>query len=240
MKKLKILLIIVLLFAPLMWPLAINAQLQTDSNTLTTRVGNPTGSIQPPPVTGNLKQAIIDEFGITMNGFDQEHLLWTWERMWEVSNSNFTSLLRGSRVESTGYEGISSQIGCFGGEVSLRLGQYYPKEFFKFIILHEFGHIAQACNPLEKTRMIDQRNVYDQEGPISWYAGNTGVCFEPGYNNNYNEDYADMLAYYLDRTSPSWTSGPRKCVPPAEYNPVNPYIRNFRLHYNVAQSILGI
>ncbi len=200
-------------------------------NTVRTKVGEPASSPggTAPSAPEDIRQGIIDTFGITMNGFDQNHLLWTWERLWE-SGGSFTDNLRGTRIEAT--SGISSQVGCFGGETSLYLGQYQPKAFFKFIVLHELGHVFQACVPRSITRHAEQMNAYDQEGGISFYSQNATKCISGV--SNYKEDYADMVAYYLDRSA-GFGSGPASCGGPS--NPPNPYENGYPIHLGVADSI---
>lgn len=223
--------ILILLLTIFLTPL-VYAQLQTDSNTVRTRVGDPKEApiltnIPSPPQ--DIRQGILETFGVTMNGFDQDHLRWTWERLWEISQTKFTELIRGSRVEAT--TGLSTQVGCFGGSVSLYLGQYQPREFFKFIILHEFAHIIQACHPRSVSFQIEQQNAFSQEGAVSYYAANASSC---SGSNSYNEDYADMLAYYLD-VAAGLSSGPKGC---GASNPPNPYINGFGTHKEVAGRIL--
>jgi hypothetical protein len=163
-----------------------------------------------------------DGAGNLLNGFDQDHLQWTWERLWEAGGS-FTDHLRGTKVEAT--SGLSSQVGCFGSGTSLYLGQYQPRAFFKFIVLHELGHVFQACNARSITHQAEQMNAYDQEGGVSFYAQNATKCITGV--SNYGEDYADMVAYYLDRAA-GFGSGPTSCGGPA--NPPNPFNNGYPLH----------
>lgn len=207
------------------------AQLQTDSNSVKTRVGNPpVGTVPAPPQ--DIRQGIIDTFGVTMNGFGQDHLAWTWERLWEVSNTKFVGLIKGSRVEAT--TGLSSQAGCFGGGTSLYLGQYTSREFFKFILLHEFGHVIQACHPSGISNHFAQKNAFAVEGAISYYAQNAAACTG---SSSLSEDYADMIAYYLD-SSAGFSSGPGggNCGPA---NPPNPFTSGgFSSHKSAAKGAL--
>jgi hypothetical protein len=169
-----------------------------------------------------------------MNGFDATHLRWTWEKLHEVNDTSFPSLLDGSVIQAT--SGLSSQVGCFNGGTSLNLGQYNPEPFFKFILIHELAHIIQACVPREKSKVIEHANAYSSEGPISYYSGNTLTC--NGLNNGVNEDYADTLAYFFN-PSAGYSSGPSACVPADQKNPPNPYfpVNNFPSHLNVAESL---
>lgn len=191
------------------------------SSTWRTRVGNPpTSEFEPGTIPGlpsDIRQGLINEFGITMNGFDQQHLQWAWERMWEVSETNFPSLVRGAQIVRWDMS-YSQQVGCFSG-TSLNLRQFPgQKDYFKFHLLHELGHVAQMCNPAEATQRTAHRNAYALEGAISTYGrlGGTAGCY-PGVDK-YNEDHADTIAYFLDRSAGFVTA---RCGGPS--NPPNPY-----------------
>lgn len=220
MKKIKTICVLLILVCACSIPTFAQTTLTTTSKTVTTQVGSPSGSNGGgvvPPATGGYGKALFDTFGITMSGFDDTHLQWTWEKLNEINNPSFTSLLNGSAVEAT--TGLSEQIGCFNG-TSLRLGQYTPEAFFKFIIIHEFGHIIQNCQPRIKSRSIEHENSYASEGPISYYSKNTELC--TGLSNHLQEDYADTMAYYFNPDA-GLSSGPSKC-PGIIANPPNPYI----------------
>lgn len=236
MKKIAILLLFILMVVPL--TTAVHSQ-EHSSNTVTTKVGNPpagpAGGAPAPDAPNDIVKGIADTFGITMVGFGQNHLQWTWERLHEAG-PGFTNKLKGSVVQATS-GGISYKTtNCFGGGTTLFLGQYQSKEFFKFILVHEFGHVFQGCNPRSVTKQVEQMNAYDSEGGISFYAKNATVCFPDGSVSNYNEDYADMLAYYIDQSA-GFGSGPTSCGGPS--NPPNPYTNGgFPKHKAVAQGAL--
>lgn len=232
MKKTGIILLFLALIVSL-FPSPSYAQLRTYSNTVRTLVGNPPTDA-PPVDDADLRQALIETFGITMNGFDTIHLRWVWEKLNEINDTSFPGMLRGSRVEAV--SGGSSQVGCFGGEVSLYLGQYAGEAFYKFLIIHEFGHIIQACQPREKSKIVEHANAQTKEGFISYYSGRTLQC--TGLNNGVNEDYADTLAYYFN-PSAGFSSGPSACIPASEKSPPNPFfVQNaFPLHLNVAKDL---
>lgn len=216
---------------------------QKSSDTVRTKIGNPPtnpGGGTAPPAPADIRQGIINKFGITMNGFTQDHLLWSWERLHEAGDG-FTRLLRGTRIEVKPKEmPYSGQVGCFDGNVSVYLDQYPNPGFFKFIILHELGHVIQACHDRAVSKQVEQQNAFYKEGGISFYARNATICFPDGSVNNLNEDYADMLAYYLDRSA-GQSSAPRSCRANESNlsNPPNPYnAGGFPLHLSVAESIL--
>jgi len=214
---------------------------EAQSNIERIKFGNPAGGFGTggtsniPKATGDIRQGLIDSFGITLNGFDNEHLQWFWNLFWSTSNTNFPKLTSGITIQANGYSGISEMIGCSPGFVNVNLGQYSPEAFFKFIATHEIGHYIQACKPANETKIVEQRNAHDSEGALSEYASNTARCF-PGWNNNYNEDYADMIAYYL-HPSAGLSSGPSSCG--LTNNPQNPFSTGkFPLHLSIAEEIL--
>lgn len=229
----KIIILIFTLFFLYFGVTQIQAQLRTESNAVTTTVGTPStpgGGVIPPAPNG-YRRELIDRFGIKMDGFDETHLRWTWEKLNEINNPSFTSLLRGASVVAT--SGLSEQIGCFNG-TSLRLGQYQPEAFFKFIIIHEFAHVIQNCQPRSRSRFVEHQNAFSIEGPISFYSGNTVLC--TGLSNQLQEDYADTMAYYFNPGA-GFSSGPSSC-PGITANPPNPYLSGgFAQHKAAASSL---
>lgn len=204
-------------------------------NCVITKVGNPLGT---PPVcpTGDLKQAIIEEFGVSMNGFDETHLQWTKDAFEAASNTNFINLIRGATIEARCSDCGSQRVGCQDDDVSIYLGQYDSSaEYFKFILIHELGHFVHACQPRSVNGYTNHLNAIYIDGPISYYAGHATQC---ALSDNNSEDYADMIAYYLNPLS-GHVSGPVDCE--SDRNPPNPL---FQLnppkqeHLNVAEQIL--
>ncbi len=223
MKKLIIsisLTIVVFALASIVLFQTVNAQ---SSSTWKTRVGNPPISdLEPgtvPPAPSDIRRGIIDTFGITMNGFDQQHLLWTWERLHEVSGTKFPNLVRGATIEKWNNEYSQAQSGCYSGDTSLNLRQFPGQgSYFKFHLLHELGHVAQKCNPRESTQRAAHENAYALEGAISEYGRQGPICIPETIA--INEDHADTIAYFLDRSSGFVTT--IRCGGPS--NPPNPYI----------------
>src|SRR5581483_4457812 len=76
------------------------------SNQWCTNVGNSTdpspcqsgsGHCSSQPSNPNdYKQSIIQDFGITMNGYEPKFLQWAWEKFCEVSGTKFNSYVKGS------------------------------------------------------------------------------------------------------------------------------------------------
>lgn len=199
--------------------------------TISSPTSPPLGTAPAPP--DDVRQGIIDKFGITMNGFDQQHLQWAWEKFWETSNTNFPELVAGITIGAS--DGGSAQLGCAGASTSVELGQYTPGDFFKFILTHELGHVIQSCQPRSKSQFDEAINAYNTEGGISFYGNNASAC---NGTVNINENYADIIAYYLN-PSAGYGSGPKSCGGPA--NPPNPFFSgsSFPLHYSVGKAVLG-
>ena len=205
------------------------------SNCVITKVGNPTG-VAPVCPTGNLRQIIINEYHVTMNGFDESHLLWAKEAFQAASGTNFPSLIAGAIIEARCSDCGSQRVGCQEDDVSIYLGQYDTSAaYFKFILTHELGHFIHACLPRSVSGYTQHLNAILLDGPISYYAGHAAQCT---LSDNNSEDYADMIAYYLNSES-GHVSGPLSCE--SDRNPPNPL---FQLsppkqeHLNVAQQIL--
>lgn len=202
------------------------------SKCVVTKVGNPAagptlpaqcsttpGGVLPPDYPADLRQAIIDKFGITMDGYDTEHLKWTWEKLWDVSNTKFPNLVRGAFLKAVPPGDGAQQHGC-GGPVSVTLPGYAGEAIFKFLITHELGHYLHNCNLDGVTHDLEMKNAYVQEGPISYYSGHTQEC--TGWNNGSSEDYADSVAYYLNPNAGLVSAG-KLCKNIDNLTPPNPF-----------------
>lgn len=209
-----------------------SSSISSTSNEVITRVGNPIIATpsgtrvsldrpQPPIIAGDPRQAIIDTFGITMNGFGQQHLLWAWYKFWDVSNTQFITLVRGTTI--TLIAGLSEQLGC----KSVLFKPPATQEAFNVVLIHELGHIAYWCNPDAQSGKTQHENVFAQEGGMTGYA--QYACFG---TPPVNEDYAEMLTYYVN---------------PGIKEVIDCHIRDqvpfgddrYPLHFNLANSILG-
>jgi len=179
-----------------------------------------------------LKESLISQFGITMDGFDNAHLQWAWEKFWEVSNTNFTRFIRGSVIQITDPR-RSEQKGCPGRDpVTVLLGQY-DQALFKYILTHELGHTIQHCTG-SNSFSAEHLNAYNREGGVTYYANHAASqSCSHGTANNVNEDYAEMIALYLN---PSANVRAVNCDTTGRYTNLRV---EFPLHYNVARSILG-
>ncbi len=202
--------------------------------TVKTKVGNPSEDVNStecnsPLPSGDIQQSIKDQFGITMNGFDQTHLQWAWEKFCGSANTKFNQLVKGSTIEAIA--GLSQQIGCFKG-TSVQLGQYQPKALFQFILTHELGHVIRNCHPRNIILYSKHIEAYNSEGAVSYYGGHAAACTG---SDNLSEDYADMIAYYVN---PEAGIATVKCAPNA--TPPNPYFvaKDKPAHHNVVKGVL--
>ena len=215
------------------------------SNMLCVQVGKPTaekpticnaptpGGPHPeaPPPDGDLQIEIQRQFGISMiGGYDQQHLQWAWEKFWEVSNTNFNSLIRGAIIQVTSVSN-THQAACPNPvSPSVYIGQFPEETAFKHILMHELGHAIRNCAGRERAQETAFMNAR-KEGGVSYYANNAPACTE---SDNTSEDYAEMIAFYLNPGTP--VASYLKCYPASQ----NRYTeQEFPLHYQVARDVLG-
>lgn len=211
-------------------PLTIYAADSTQSNTVITQFGNapqdqkpktssPRSIVAPPE--GDLREVLINTFGITMNGFNQKQLQWAWEKLTSVQQTNFTSLTRGTVMTATSGS-ISSQTGCR----TVNLGTYNDETVFKVTLNHELGHIIYWCNENPQNKKSEHQDAFNKEGGITGYAANP--CYG---TSGLTEDYAEMVAYYLN---PNITE-----LTPCHNRGVVPFANGkYPMHYNIAKGVL--
>lgn len=119
------------------------------------------------------QQAIKEQFGINMYGFDQQHLQWAWEEFWSLGKTEFLKSLNGVIIIADGHDGDGSeQVNClFNNQPDVHTAQYSNEEFFKDIVTHELGHYyacrdyATGGNLLTVMAEVDKK-----EGPVSRYG----------------------------------------------------------------------
>lgn len=188
-----------------------------------TTTGNTGGQIQP----ADLQKAILDQFGINMLGFDQKRLQWAYSKFSNASNTKFASLVKGVNIKVGGLR----DAGFYGQPYDCReivIPQLDDQVQFSLVITHELGHVIDFCNDDPISLRNKHIDVLQKEGGITNY-GQTGcgTGFPPA------EDYAEMIAYYLnpgapDKYRPNGCSDGR--IPTPEKYP---------LHYDLAKMILS-
>ncbi len=226
------------------------AQQTIQSNQFVTKVGDPQGpppntsspgsgvKTSAPPSPANLRQAIIDKFGIELNGFSDQELNWAWEKFWDISHTNFFNLVKGRIVNRTSGPGESSGVsGC-----SIEFSYYTDQTLFNVVLIHELGHVIQNCTPDTKSLDSEHSKVYaNGANPLTGY-GNAknfspnGValsCF--GYTAA-GENYAEMITYYLNPNVKEMTVRQGTC----DNNGVVPFSGlNHQDYFLLAKKILG-
>jgi hypothetical protein len=155
----------------------------------------------PQPYPADPRQEMISKWGITFNGYDQDHLKWAYEELYAISSTKFLQLAKGAVIEATP-ESISQQVGCPGQPVAVRLHPY-DEVGFKTLITHELTHTFQWCQSEEVSHFSEIHNAIATEGYVSNYSRT--ACL--GGIVQANEDYADTVAYYLNPTAPEFTCG---------------------------------
>lgn len=180
------------------------------------------GKGTPPPVNQQqLREEIIKKFGIAMDGFNTEQLQWAWEKLWDISSTEFINLANGAIITKT--TSISEQLGC----KAVRLRPPSTKEAFNVVLLHELGHIVYWCNQDPISKRSEHARIFNLEGGITGYAQH--ACFG---TPPVNEDYAESHAYYLNPNTPEVIECNRRNQIPFANG-------KYPMHFNLVKSILG-
>lgn len=123
---------------------------QASSTTIGANVSPAGPRPQAPTPEGDLQIAIQQQFGISMIGYDQQHLQWAWEKFWEVSSTNFNDLVKGAVIQVTDVSS-TRQVAC-PPAVSVLVGQFPEETAFKHILIHELGHVIRNCAGRERAQ----------------------------------------------------------------------------------------
>ena len=166
---------------------------RSDSNETKTGVGE--GSV-PGARPDDYRAALIEEFGITMNGFSQENMMWAWEFMHKVDGSNFPRFVRGTVV------GVDNSGSHMTGCKTIFLRSTYPTyEYFAPIFAHELGHVVYHCSDGGSAKYRKMHlEALEKEGPLTPYSKNLCYYKSPSDYSRETENFAEMVAYYLNPT----------------------------------------
>jgi len=188
----------------------------------------PVGSGEIPSARpDDYRQALISEFGITMNGFSSDNYLWAWEFMHKVSNTRFPGYVAGTQV------GVDNSGSWMSGCKSIFLrSTYNTRDLFTIVFAHELGHVVYHCSEGgSSVRRKAHLDALAAEGPLTPYSTNLCYYSSPGAYERETENFAELIAYYLNPNITAQTgcgSGP------------NPYSGGANpLQYQVAREILG-
>lgn len=183
-----------------------------------------TPTCKPVPA-GDLRSAILSEYSITLDGFSTTQLGWAWEALSCKSTPNFLNYSKGTVfTKIAGF--VSEQTGC----KTINLGDYTDKTLFQVTLAHELGHIIYHCIVSSLNKKVEHNGVWIAEGGITGYAINSNTCY-PGTIPEH-EDYAEMVAYYLNPGVHEQTLCFKRDQAPFEGG-------RYPSHYSLAQNILG-
>lgn len=223
-----------------------------DSSTGQELGGSPRPNSSPPPAASggpspnpstpaNLQQAIKSEFGITMENYDQESLRWTYNKLTSVSRTTkFIDLVRNTTITklpdgTSRFLGLGRDGRCEARRSSVT--RTPSEQEFNLILTHELGHVIYYCNQDPQNQRSRHSNVYQKEPGITKY-GQTGCGYAERQGVDprpyaMQEDYADMIAFYLNPGVSDSIRGPECSIPAEPFgNGRNPE------HLNLVKSIL--
>lgn len=199
---------------------------RSDTSCFITQVGQPTtekpalppecsssggGSFGPcqeaPAPPSDIKQAIIDKWGITLN-LNNFQLLGAWEEFHEIDCTGFLQDLNGTLVNSWG-NGYAQQFSCPGtsgnqGETDVMFSNDWNGEFMKAILIHELTHVWQLCTSRGEQNKIGNDEAVGSESWLTNYSRSGGCGFDI---DPYKEDHADAIALYLNPEQGELTCG---------------------------------
>jgi lysophospholipase L1-like esterase len=203
--------------------------------TTTHVTGDGTHPVAPAVPDGDYRKAIHDKFGVTVGlGFnppneDYNPYKVIWEKLWDVSNTNFINYLKiaNAEIQPIGGGSITTH------NIANVRSNVEDAELFRVIFIHELGHVIRNMLPVDISHRADAINVLDTEGGLTAYSDNPSCRYEgyadPGVRQD--EDYAEMTTFYLNPGVTDRTNCTQGVVPFA--SGAHP------LHYALAQQIYG-
>jgi len=173
------------------------------SNTSSGSGGLPAGPCQvAPPVPANVKQAIIDKWGITLNLPDDQIAL-AWGEFYQIDCTGFLQDIKGTTIGSWG-NAYAQQFSCPGaGDANIQFSNQWSGRFMQTILVHEMTHVWQNCSTNGEQNKLDNDAAFEAEGGLTMYS-RTGCSFNVDLSN---EDHADTIALYLNPDQGELTCG---------------------------------
>jgi hypothetical protein len=147
-----------------------------------------TQSDQTPSIdAGNLKQAILDQFGVTMQGaWGEQALRWVYEKFYQLKQTNpkFIDLIRGQSVVLIADAGGANAFGNVA-----KVGQGYA-EGAKFLgtFIHEMSHVIYWTKPLDANLRVSADGLYGSVGGVTSYGA-----------GDITENYPELISYCLTK-----------------------------------------
>lgn len=172
--------------------------------------GNPPTTPEPSSVSSaDLEARIKNQFSVNMTGFDQVHLKWAYDEFSKNSNNKFSSLIVGANIEASTDNSLETPVIC---DLTIKVRQINNEKVFKYTLDHQLGHYIYECKTLTQSyRYPDFDNVFKTEGAATLHA----MCPSKPLQS-LPEDYADMIAYYLNPDFDQPFDAPAGCAIPGK------------------------
>jgi hypothetical protein len=156
--------------------------------------GLPGGPCQEaPPLPANVKQAIIDKWGITLD-LPQDQIDLAWGEFYQIDCTGFLQDIKGTTIGSWG-NAYAQQFSCPGdGGANIQFSNQWSGRFMQAIIVHEMTHVWQNCSSRGEQNKLDNDAAFESEGGLTQYS-RTGCSFSVDLSK---EDHADTIALYLN------------------------------------------
>lgn len=204
-------------------------------------VGNPPSTHPTPPnYPSNLPDAIYQQFGIKVSGMYDYENKWLWEKLWDVSNTRFDSLVKSGHPSIVAINGTA--VTYYGATATITMHHFSQnaQTGFDVVVFHELGHVIDHYNPdnlshrseLPNDVLGDRATAPSLGGWITQYAQTLCISGGKGLEVQFGEDYAEMITYYINPTAQEETAC--RFGPPPYANDAHPN------HYKTAQEILGV
>jgi len=165
--------------------------------------GLPAGPCQAaPPLPTDVKQAIIDKWGITLN-LPQDQINSAWGEFYQIDCTGFLQDIKGTTIGSWG-NAYAQQFSCpADGGTNIQFSDQWSGRFMQTIIVHEMTHVWQNCSSKGEQNKLDNDVAFESEGGLTMYS-RTGCSFNVDLSK---EDHADTIALYLNPDQGELTCG---------------------------------
>jgi len=190
------------------------------------------GTIEPPSADlQTLHDNLLTKYNLDFDtNFPYDYLKWAWEKLEESSTTRFLQLVNPNNTTisiTRDDTKINAQIGC--SKISMRgasisNNQSYPESLFKVVFIHELSHIIENCNLDNISKRTELEKIILPsgigEGYLTRYSASADQCVQGV--NKLNEDYAETIAYFLNKDYPEQSLGIGSACepPPSSGNPI--------------------
>lgn len=191
-----------------------NCQITSElcSKTFNSQTGEQTTPAKPisAPTAANPAQALKDEFGVNLQGFNNSQSQLAYQTLSTTKNTKFPELLKSSQNTVIIPSQTNLSLTSPDCKLPIQLLLNHPEQSFKYSLIHELGHRIYFCAPSTKNNYAKHDNVFFQEGPVSIYS----ACPPPNAPPDWSkvEDFAETIAFTLiPSTNQLITNAPPGC-----------------------------